>query len=338
MKPLIVGVDPGSTSAVAGANLQGEIELLESGKNFPPRDIIQRIIKVGKPVVLASDKSTTPDKVEKIANSVGAKIFEPEEDLSSEKKKKLGKGTNSHELDAVASALNARRHLQRDIVKIEKFDEEYDLAKKEIALKVFKDEQIEESDETGREDDSGKSENQSYLDSNEDREKKRMENQIENLEDQVNQLKSELGEKEYEIQSLRSRIDEMREEDREEVIERREIKRREAEIREKNKEIRDLKDELKDFAIRERQYKKAVRRIFEGDSRPVPLIEGQIDFVPEEAVTSDGEILNKLEKRGSDIHRLEKVEGIELRDFVVVDELPDKNNFESILNQYREQT
>jgi len=70
----------------------------------------------------------------------------------------------------------------------------------------------------------------------------------------------------------------------------------------------------------------------------VPLIEGQIDFVPEEAVTSDGEILNKLEKRGSDIHRLEKVEGIELRDFVVVDELPDKNNFESILNQYREQT
>jgi predicted RNase H-like nuclease (RuvC/YqgF family) len=310
---------------------------LESGKNFPPRDIIQRIIKVGKPAVVASDKSTTPAKVEKIANSVGAKVFEIETDLSTDKKKEIGKGTNSHEIDAVASAINAQRHLQRDIEKIEKFNEAYDLPKKEIALKVFKDKQIQTSEETEEENDSGKNENRSYLDASQDREKKRMENRIENLEDQIHQLKSELEDKKYEIETLRRRINDMREEDREEIIEKREIKRREAEIADKNREIRDLKEELKHFAIRENQYRKAVRRIFEGDSRLVPLIEEHIGSVPEEAVTSDGEILDKLEKRGSDIHRLGEVQGIELRDFIVVDNLPDKNNFESILNQYSEQ-
>jgi len=89
-KPLIVGVDPGSTSAVAAVDLECEIELLESGKNFPPREIIQRIIKVGKPVVLASDKGKTPSKVSKISSSLGAKLFEPEEDLSQKKEERTG--------------------------------------------------------------------------------------------------------------------------------------------------------------------------------------------------------------------------------------------------------
>ena len=335
MKPLIVGVDPGSTSAVAAVDLDGEIELLESGKNFPPRDIIQRVIKVGKPVVVASDKGKTPSKVEKIANSVGARIFEPKEDLSSDRKKELGKGANSHELDAVASAVNARRQLQRDIRKIRKYNAELDKPLDEIAVKIFKDEPVraQEDKKTGSKENKVR---EAREDSEEDIEKQRLEKKVENLEEHVQSLKSELGEKNRRINALERKIEEMNEEDREEILENREIKKREATIRDKNRKIEDLESKILDAAVREQQYRKALRRIFEEDHDIVPLVGDDVERVPEKAITGDYDVLEKLQKRGSEIHHIEDVEGVELRDFVVVDELPDNTNFESIINEYRD--
>lgn len=136
-KALIVGVDPGSTSAVAALNLEGELVLLESDKEFPPREIIQRLIEVGHPVVLASDTQKMPSTVEKIASSLGAKKFEPDEDLDSSRKKQLGKGTNSHEIDAVASAVYAYNNLQRKIQKIKKSARESNEKQANIAQSYF---------------------------------------------------------------------------------------------------------------------------------------------------------------------------------------------------------
>ncbi|MFB6100393.1 MAG: DUF460 domain-containing protein [Candidatus Nanohalobium sp.] len=334
MKPLIVGVDPGSTSAVAAVDLDGEIELLESGKNFPPRDIIQRIIKVGKPVVVASDKGKTPSKVEKIANSVGARLFEPESDLSSERKKELGKGANSHELDAVASAVNARRQLQRDIRKIRKYNEQLDKPVNEIAERILKDEPVRSQEDT--EEGDGKQESVETEDSGVDAERKRLEKKIDNLEQHVQELKSELGQKNSRIESLEDKIEEINEADREEVLKEREVKKREATIRDKNREIEDLESKILDAAVREQQYRKALRRIFEEDHDIVPLVDDSVERVPEKAVTKDHEVVEKLQKRGAEIHHVEDVEGVELRDFVVVDELPDSTDFESIIKEYQD--
>lgn len=334
MKPLIVGIDPGSTSAVAAVDLDGEIQLLESGKNFPPRDIIQRVIKVGKPVVVASDKGKTPSKVDKIASSLGARLFEPASDLSSGRKKELGKGANSHELDAVASAVNAQKKLQRDIKKIRKYDKLLDKPVDDIAEKIFNELPVEEEKQVEEEDEAtSKDENSDEGDF--DREKKRLETKIDNLEGQIQQLRSELGEKEAKIEGLQEKIWEMKEEDRQEVVENREIKKREAIIRDREEEIEDLERKIEDFKIREAQYRKAIRKIFEKDHRPVPLIDEYIETVPEEVVTYDSEVLDKLEKRGAEIHHIEDVEGVELRNFIVVDELPDTEDFESVIEEYR---
>ncbi len=118
-KPLIVGVDPGNTSAVAALNLEGELELLESRREFPSREIILELINEGKPVVVACDTGKMPSTVEKIASSLGAEKFKPEEDLEARRKKELGQGENSHEVDAVASAVYAYNNLSRRIEKIE---------------------------------------------------------------------------------------------------------------------------------------------------------------------------------------------------------------------------
>jgi len=136
-KALIVGVDPGNTSAVAALNLEGELVLLESGREFAPNEIIQRLIETGRPVVLASDREKMPSTVEKIASNLGAHKFEPHEDLDSQRKKELGKGTNSHEKDAVASAMYAYNNLQRKIKKIKKSAQEKDKAQVSVAKNYF---------------------------------------------------------------------------------------------------------------------------------------------------------------------------------------------------------
>ncbi|PSG99411.1 MAG: hypothetical protein BRC29_04815 [Nanohaloarchaea archaeon SW_7_43_1] len=135
-KPLIIGIDPGNTSAVAALNLNGETEFLISRKEFSHHKIIRTIVENGYPLVIAADREEIPSTVDKIASSLGAKKFTPENDLSRKRKDKLGKGDNSHEKDAYASALHAYKSLSKQIRKInsraETDSEKLDVARKHL--------------------------------------------------------------------------------------------------------------------------------------------------------------------------------------------------------------
>ena len=137
-KPLIAGIDPGSTSAVAAINLEGEEVLLESRREFSRHEIIESLVETGFPVVVTSDQREMPETVEKIASSFGARKFEPENNLSRSRKQKLGKGKNSHEKDAYASALHAYKSLKKTITKINRASDRGDSEKKEIAEEFIK--------------------------------------------------------------------------------------------------------------------------------------------------------------------------------------------------------
>ena len=333
--PLIVGVDPGSTSAVAAVNLKREVELLESGKNFPPREIIQRIIKVGKPVVVASDKGKTPSKVHKISSSLGTKLFEPEEDLSQTSKKELGKGANSHELDALASAIHAQKQLHKEIQKINKLEQEFDKEKLEIAEKIFNEKPIREERNEDTEETHQSSE-ESVETTERDNEKLRLKRKIENLEDQVKELKSELGKKEKENEGLKAKLSRLRDEERKEVRKEEEVQKREVKIKQKDQEISDLKQEIEDYRIREKQYKKAIHKLFENDYELVPVVDNSVEKVPEKAVTRNEEIREVLEARGANIYKIEEVRGLELENYFLAEEFPEPKNFEYIIQNYRE--
>lgn len=136
-KPLVVGIDPGITSAVAALDMEGNLVLLESRREFSRPEIIERIISEGHPVVVSSDREKMPSSVEKIASSLGAERFEPEEDLPTERKEKLGTGDNSHEKDAHASALHAYKALSKQFRKINKRSREEDLEKWDAATDYF---------------------------------------------------------------------------------------------------------------------------------------------------------------------------------------------------------
>lgn len=132
-EPLIIGIDPGNTTAIAAINLDGETELMESRLEFPQHEIINRIIETGYPLVIATDKEEIPSNVEKIASSLGSRRFTPENDLSQERKSELGKGDNSHEKDAYASAVHAYKQMRKQIRKINQRSARGDDAKLEVA-------------------------------------------------------------------------------------------------------------------------------------------------------------------------------------------------------------
>ncbi|RMF55031.1 DUF460 domain-containing protein [Candidatus Woesearchaeota archaeon] len=124
MEPLIVGVDPGTTVGYAVLNLKGEPLEVRSLKNISLPKLLEKIIMHGHPVVVATDKKSVPSFVEKVANSVGARIIRPFEDLLVKEKKQMTKGfsfRDSHQMDALASALFAFQELSPLISKIDKF-------------------------------------------------------------------------------------------------------------------------------------------------------------------------------------------------------------------------
>ena len=135
-KPLIIGIDPGNTSAVAAINLEGEKEFLTSRKEFSHDEIIREIVETGYPIVITADRAQIPSTVDKIASSLGARKFTPENNLSRKRKRKLGEGDNSHEKDAHASALHAYKRLSKQIRKINRRsknkEQKLDMARKHL--------------------------------------------------------------------------------------------------------------------------------------------------------------------------------------------------------------
>lgn len=112
MQPLIVGIDPGTTTAYAALTLQGEIVKVESSKRFDLKVLLETISRHGQPVLVGCDKAVVPSFVRRFATQFGAKVVRPKQDLTvRDKKMVVGKIKirNDHESDALASALLSHR-------------------------------------------------------------------------------------------------------------------------------------------------------------------------------------------------------------------------------------
>jgi len=119
----IVGVDPGTTTAIAILDLSGNLLGVNSKKEWHHSEIVDYILSFGKPVVIATDKSNPPEFVSKLKASFNAVLYTPREDMSIERKKNLTskyKTTNDHERDALASAMEAFNSYKSKLLNIEK--------------------------------------------------------------------------------------------------------------------------------------------------------------------------------------------------------------------------
>jgi len=109
---LIVGIDPGTTTAVAALDLDGNLLHLASSRQMNMGDVVESLCRVGKPLIIASDVQEMPHSVEKIRRAFSAVAYTPKQDVSVETKVELTAAFpygNDHERDALSAALDAHR-------------------------------------------------------------------------------------------------------------------------------------------------------------------------------------------------------------------------------------
>ena len=120
---LIVGIDPGTTMAIAALDLDGNLLHIESSRQMNMSGVIEILYKVGKPLVIASDVQEMPYSVEKIRRAFSAVSYTPKQDTAVEAKLALTAGypyANVHERDALSAALDANiqyQHKFRNLIK-----------------------------------------------------------------------------------------------------------------------------------------------------------------------------------------------------------------------------
>ncbi len=120
---VIVGIDPGTTTAVALVDLNGNLLDVKSKKGWGFGEVVDYITSIGRPVVIATDKSNPPDLVLKLKASFNAVLWSPREDMSVEKKRMITSNysyLNDHERDAIAVAISAYNTYKNKIRNIEK--------------------------------------------------------------------------------------------------------------------------------------------------------------------------------------------------------------------------
>ena len=137
MKLLIAGIDPGTTVGYALIDLNGNAVSIGSEKHLDLNALIAKIVKIGRVLVVGTDKGKLPSFVEKFANALGSRIVKPDSDLGSKDKQELVKGYSAdddHQLDALAAAVFSFKKLRSLFAKIESFIETY--GKQKTANKI----------------------------------------------------------------------------------------------------------------------------------------------------------------------------------------------------------
>ena len=123
-KLLIVGIDPGITTAYAVIDIEGNLLHLNSSKQLDLNQLISGTINLGKAVLVGTDKAKVPGLVQAFATKLGARIINPEEDLKVDEKRKMAANFNfndEHQSDALASALFAYKSARALLDKIDFF-------------------------------------------------------------------------------------------------------------------------------------------------------------------------------------------------------------------------
>lgn len=129
-KLLIIGVDPGTTTAYAVFDTEGNLLRLSSKRNFSLSNLIKEVTELGRIIVVSVDVCPPPYFAEELAKKLSARLITPEANLLVTKKTHLVdnflkkqkffiKINNKHERDALASALFGYKKVREFLARIE---------------------------------------------------------------------------------------------------------------------------------------------------------------------------------------------------------------------------
>ncbi len=119
----IVGVDPGTTTAFAALDLNGQVIAVASSRTWDFSELIGLLVERGHPLIIAADKTPVPSSVERVKRAFNAILWVPPTSLSIEHKVRSTRSithANDHERDALAAALEAWRSVKNKLEAVEK--------------------------------------------------------------------------------------------------------------------------------------------------------------------------------------------------------------------------
>ncbi len=114
--PLIVGIDPGTTTGLSILDLNGRLLSIKSMKNMSRSDIINFVGKFGTPVIVTTDIHPPPKQIEKISAIFNAKLISHDQLSVQDKREivnayimeeKIHPPNDSHQRDSLAAAIKA---------------------------------------------------------------------------------------------------------------------------------------------------------------------------------------------------------------------------------------
>lgn len=276
-RPIIIGIDPGTTAAIAFVDGYGEPIEVKSSRKYSKEKFIQEIREAGTPLIIGTDKSSLPSSIEEVATKFHCKVNTPSEDLSQEKKSQLvGEYThlagNEHEKDALASALQAYRSYASQLEKIRQRNKDnYE----EVVRKKF----LDLPEEGGKHTEEQKRpRTQKKSESTENYRK-----QVKNLQEEIKYLQSKLEDKKERVRELEDRISRLKERkgitDREALLE--------SKIAKLKKQKREINRQLRRFA--EAHGNQEIKRMNEEEMK-------------RKRTTEDPETFQKLKEKGKEAH------------------------------------
>jgi predicted RNase H-like nuclease (RuvC/YqgF family) len=260
---VIVGIDPGTTTAVAIVDLDGGVHDVLSTRTADMAAVIEWIIERGQPLLVAADVTPMPETVEKIRRSFDAAAWAPDEDLPVDEKQHRTRDEgydNDHERDALAAALFAHDdhvdQFERIAAKLPP-----GMDRGEVTARVVAgEESVEAAVESLSEDDSDPEETVEHTPrelTEEEQRIKDLERQVERLQGHVEDLRETVAEKDDRIDDLEGELSAERSRERQEARERREVtrlkrerdrlERKLAEERERNDAVEKKVERLKEL-------------------------------------------------------------------------------------------
>jgi len=225
--PVVVGVDPGTTTAMAIVGLDGSLLDVTSSRTADSAAVIEWIIERGRPIVVAADVTPMPETVEKLRRSFDAAGWTPERDLPVDEKLHRTREEgydNDHERDAAAAALSAYdAHADQFERVAAKVPAETDLGTvlgRVVSEDASVEAVLEDLATTGEEDGETEAEEVQPEVSPERRRIRQLEGRVERLEDHVDSLETTIEQKDERIAEYEAELEEARRTERREARER----------------------------------------------------------------------------------------------------------------------
>jgi hypothetical protein len=265
---LVVGIDPGTTTAIAALDLDGKVVHLSSSRQRPMSEVIKALYRAGKPLVIASDVREMPFSVERIRRAFSAVGYTPREDRSVEEKADMVAGFqygNIHERDALAAAIDAFRHyrnrLQNALRRVPP-GVELDRVRAGIIRGRSLDQVLGSMRPAKPE--KGETVAEPVVEARKDERVMVLDGTVKRLKGYVAELQDEVKEKEQAVDRFRERMGHMQAAWRQQL-------RRDAEIARRDAMIHDLRQRLR----REERKNRAMHRRIERMRRPPSPVEGE---------------------------------------------------------------